>query len=311
MSFFSRFFGNSSNDVADATLDFKPAKAFGKLIVHQQFTEAEQLYRGLSWEGRSLVLAGIHTAPGAFDGPAQQWTKTAPDLALAHLCYGLAQTHLGWEVRTNKVADDVTREQAMGFFEHLQRAFQHLELAESLDPQDANIHAALQPVYMGLESPQSDAEELFARMKQVEPTHLGGHMAMLNALTPKWGGSIEAMTAFAEAHYRDSPVLVTLALGSLINEWEAFSMAKDIESYKAFFSLPDTRDRIQTLYEGFLAANDTSLLAPIPRNYFALVLRLAGFRKEFEQEVRAIRGQLYPHPWLRVGISTYAQVQKL
>ncbi|MFC5412682.1 hypothetical protein ACFPMF_25375 [Larkinella bovis] len=309
MSFFKKLFGNT-DDEPDATLGYGKANDFRQLVRQRQFDKAEKLYNQVAWEGRSLIVAGISEAAACRDF-IREWVKQVPDSSLANLCNGVVHTQIAWEHRTNQLAHRVTDDQATRFFEHLMVARQSLQKAEFLNPADPTILSALLPVYMGLELPLEESRELFDRLKQLEPTHLGGHIALINSLTPKWGGSIEDMTAFAETYQNDSPVLITLALLSLINQWENHHLEGDYEAYKTFFQWDETKASIKRLYQQFMEQNDTSLLAPIARNYFAFVLIKAGFRQDYLAEVKKLRGKMYPYPWKRVGITTYSKLLTL
>lgn len=308
MSFFKNLFNNTNDP--DITLGYENTRKFFKLLEKKQFDLVEKLYTGEQWDGKSLLLAGFQNSTLS-PSLLQEWLKKNPDSSLANLCIGVLNTKIAWDYRTSQLAKYVTDDQADAFFEHLQLAHFNLQKAALLDSNDANTISALITVHMGLEIPIEESITLFEQLKMIEPAHMGGHLAILSRLTPKWGGSLEEMIHFAEKYQYDTPELLILPLISLINQWENYHLEENIEQYKAFFKLEGTKEVVRHLYERYLTQNHVSLLAPILSNYLALVLFKAGFRQEFKLVVEKFRGKMYPHPWSRVGITNYSQLLKM
>lgn len=65
------------------------------------------------------------------------------------------------------------------------------------------------------------------------------HLMMLNYLTPKWKGSVEAMHHFADTRYTEtgSTLLIVLKLFAVTEEWLWYNMNNENESTNNFLKM--------------------------------------------------------------------------
>ncbi|WP_266367903.1 DUF4034 domain-containing protein [Tellurirhabdus rosea] len=314
MSFFKRLFGGSSEpdtNTPSTYLHYKRVPEFKTYLLQEQYDVFAQHYKAMAWDEQGLVIEGLTCQP-ELDGPVETWTRAQPDQYLAFLLQGIAMTRKAWDIRTSKLASEVTEEQAQGFFEHLALAFQALERASHLNQTDPLVPARMIPVLMGQESDTATAFSYFEAARALQPSHPGAHMSMLLYLAPKWHGSIEEMARFLDT-YVDSdtyPLLTSVRLSAVFEEWTNLKLEGDEEGYKSFFADENRRAYIRGLYERFREPTDGKLLTPFVRNWFGLALLKIKEHDLASREIRAIKGKMAVSPWRMVGITSYDMLFK-
>lgn len=122
-----------------------------------------------------------------------------PDTPLSHLLIGYMEIQRAWEARGSGRASSVSDDGWQGFFEHLQRAAQHLLYAGEQDQADPTAYAFLQPVAMGLQLEHDQAREWLQIALDRDPYNKQAHANHLFLLCEKWGGSHALMFDFARA----------------------------------------------------------------------------------------------------------------
>lgn len=314
MSFLKRWFRpggpagteESEDDRPDGTLGYNRAPAFYQYLMRRQYDDFARDYQTLPADGRELVINGIMSRP-TLDYHLSTWASEQPDLAVTCLLRGINLTRQAWEARTAKLARDEPDQRARWFFDALQQARAYLTQAARLDPDDVLAPARLIPVLMGLEAGERTILTQLAVVKLRQPDHLGAHMATLLSLTPKWGGSVERMNAFADHHYADGryPLLTALKLAALLEEWHEAKRTGDEETHRTFFDNPARRALVVGLHEQFNASPGESVQVPLVQNYFALLLLKVSEPQRARQIIRDLRGRMSIQPWQSVGITSY------
>lgn len=121
--------------------------------------------------------------------------EPATDPWLAKVLLGQAGIGLAWRSRGSGLAKDVTPEGWRGFETHLAEARVQLTSAWKLRPDLAAAPALMVTVAMGdrKDNPQDWAE----RALSIDPEDRETYNRLANAALPRWGGSHDAMLAFA------------------------------------------------------------------------------------------------------------------
>jgi tetratricopeptide (TPR) repeat protein len=111
---------------------------------------------------------------------------------------GIFNINVGWKIRGVGWASTVSKKSMEQFHEYLELAKNDLERAYSLNPNDPNSSCHLLTVAIALGKPIKEIEEIYQKGLTTNPHHFGLHSKMLACLTPKWGGSYQAMMDFAD-----------------------------------------------------------------------------------------------------------------
>jgi hypothetical protein len=154
-----------------------------------------------------------------------------------------------------------------------------------------------------LELGVDETRRRFTEVVSRHPGHLRAHQQLLQQLCLKWGGSHEAMYAFAREAVTRAPA--GSPLGSLVAmahlEYWLHAGTRRMEFFvdKRHFSTPDVRAELR-------AAADRSVRHPDYRrrpgwarvhNEFAMALTLAGDRFAAAEQFRAIGPHFTSVPW--------------
>lgn len=130
----------------------------------------------------------------------RRWVQAEPDNPDAHLLRGEFLVGAAWNVRTTCVAALVTEVQYAIFESRLAEARNELQKAIELDPADPLPYGGLLTVGMGSGRSKTELWRIFEDFQincASDIHHPEVHRKMLYSLTPKWGGSMEQLLAFA------------------------------------------------------------------------------------------------------------------
>ncbi|MDT0465262.1 hypothetical protein [Streptomyces gibsoniae] len=105
---------------------------------------------------------------------------------------------MGWDIRSGARAQHVSRDQFAGFHAWLRKAEQRLIEVCAEHPAYAPAWSARLLTARGLQLGQSEARRRYDRLSAHHPHHFRAQSQLLQQLSPKWGGSLEAMHGFAE-----------------------------------------------------------------------------------------------------------------
>lgn len=246
-------------------------------------------------EELTWLAEGLMTVQGA-----ETWLARAvaegEDPALALLLSGARHVEWAWEARTHKPAHLVTDEQFAVFHERLRVAEEQLYQAAELAPHWAAPWYFLQITGRGLQVGQEVAGRRFAATVRRAPGHLAAHRQHLQQICRKWGGSHEAVHAFAHAAMTAAPA------GSSLGELVAIGHLEqwfDEDEDHGYLSRPEV---VLGLYE----AAERSVHHPgYPRrrdwarafNTFAYAFALAGETDASADLFRVLEGRVTSFPW--------------
>lgn len=140
---------------------------------------------------------------------AELWLPDAvaaePDSPLPLLLTGARHIEWAWEARTRKMAKYVSEEQFRTFHARLRIAEDQLYEVAERAPDWAAPWYFLQITARGLQVGQQAAARRFEAAVRRRPGHPAAHRQQLQQLCRKWGGSHEAMHAFARASMLAAP----------------------------------------------------------------------------------------------------------
>lgn len=235
------------------------------------------------WEGRPAWL--------------DAWVQQKPESALARLVRGAHGTHWAWQARSSRSADQVEAAAFAEFFKRLQLAEADLDEAQRLDPTSALPAAMMIRVLTGQQANDDHKRATFDQAISRAPTLVSAHRSMLSATCAKWGGSDEAMFAFARQHAVRSPALrVLIPLAHI----EAFLGIDDVEQRRAYARQPKVRAEVEEAFAAFRSCSDQTALRN-GANAFAFQFVLAKDVKRSEQAFALTSGFVAQIPWMYIG----------
>ncbi|MFI9327140.1 hypothetical protein ACIGZJ_06260 [Kitasatospora sp. NPDC052868] len=243
------------------------------------------------------ILAELADVPGV-----EEWigrvVADEPDAALPLLLSGARQVTWAWEARTGRRAEYVTEEQWKTFHERLETAEEQLLEVAEREPQWLAPWYFLQISARGASLGREIGRYRFEAAVRRGPGHPGSHKQRLQQLCAKWGGSHEAMHAFARASMLDAPE------GSPLGELVALA------HLERWLDLPDGEDGAHLASPAVRAelreAAERSVLHPAYRrslgwqkahNTFAMTFALAGDAQTAHTLFEALDGTVTESPW--------------
>ncbi|MFJ4984545.1 hypothetical protein ACIP9H_12205 [Streptomyces sp. NPDC088732] len=183
--------------------------------------------------GRAYAVRTVAEVPGV-EHVLRTMVAAAPEDVFALTVLGAREVQLGWEIRTAKRAQSVSREQFAAFHAHLRTAEQLLIRATALAPSCGTAWAERLNTARGLQLGQNEARRRYERLARYHPHHFTGQARLLQQLCPKWSGSWEAAHAFARECMQGAPE-ATLNAGLVaeahLEHWSALDSDRDRAEY--------------------------------------------------------------------------------
>lgn len=304
------FKGKDTSDI-DLSLGYSRLPEFKSWLQQGNYTAFESAYEELTWDAKTLLNEGIGLDESSADA-INKWVMQRHDSYTAHLFAGVSKTCLAWIARTAALGRSVSEEKAQKFFDLLEEAFSHLQRADELNPDDAEICARMIRVCMGLETDTETAASYFNAAKQLVPNHLMAHLMMINFLNPKWRGSLEEMQEFADSmnNEQSNSLLVTLKLFALVEEWLFYGLNDEPKKKENFFKEEGVKAKVRELFAAYREEEEGKLLIPYVYNYFAFLFHKMGDQALAKQTAGKIIGKMTIYPWAYIDIDSNKELQQ-
>jgi len=156
------------------------------------------------WRYASLAADGLA-------GAVAEWVEAEPDDVDAWLVAGMQAINRGAEIRGAAKADETPEENFDPFHECMEQAAAALQRAIELRPEDPLPRIPLLTVAMTLGAPIEERQALGEDALRHAPALVAAHVALMNALTKKWGGSHELMFESARRSVATAPARSAVA----------------------------------------------------------------------------------------------------
>jgi hypothetical protein len=221
-----------------------------------------------------------------------RWVSQRSESALAWLMRGAHSTHWAWQARSSRCADQVSDENFREFFRRLALAESDLKQAHRLNPASAVPAALMIRVLYGQQAGEDHTRATFEQATSLAPSLLSAHRLMLNSLCAKWGGSDEAMFAFARQAAPTAPALQVLIPLAHI---EAY-LFMDSSVRSSYASQPQIRAEVEQAFLRFRECGDRTALRQ-GANAFALQFILAQDANRAAQAFAMCEGFVAEIPW--------------
>ncbi|MEY9965704.1 hypothetical protein ABIA33_003750 [Streptacidiphilus sp. MAP12-16] len=250
--------------------------------------------RGTDWDLAWHRLGPFHDLAVEDDRWLRAWRQAEPANADAALLHADALVSVAWQIRSSKLASQVTREQFEGFHRVLtqaeQAAYEAIRLAP---PQDPNPYVVLLPVAMGLSWPNDRYRALWAEIVARAPQHYRAHACALQYWCQKWRGSHELMHQFIDSAIAVAPhgsLLPALKIEAFREEFVRDEAPADA------WKRPDVAAALDTALADLAAADPGHPRLVDARGWLAYGLTKAGRGAEAVELYRVL-GNIVPWPW--------------
>jgi len=259
--------------------------------------------RGGAWEDRHFYCEVVarNADVAALD------TLCAADRrnAIAHLLRAAKGITMAWEARRS--SDTLTSHSWADFREHIEHARGLLEVAARLDPVDPTPHVYMLEVARGLQLPAEEAYEHFKKAVARDRLHFPAHAAMVEVLSPTWGGNNEDMFDFARSAVQGAPegteVWLVLLLANIERWHYTYSMEGETEAATALVADPAVQEEVMQAYRNSLLSDwhVPGRYTPRRRNEMAFWFHLTGERSRLKYELSRLGPICTDAPWSHLG----------
>lgn len=265
----------------------------GALAAGDWPTTREFLLRWDDADERAIAGNGVTDWPGSETMLARAVDADPQDM-VAKALLGARTVVMGWEIRSARTADGVSRERFEAFHDHVRRADVMFREALAHDPAIVWAGTWRIAVARALSMGQNETMRRWTDLAAHWPHLLAGQAQTLQGLLPKWGGDWDRAWEFVVECTDSAPP--GARNGVLVAEYHLEKWLD--ETYDENY-LPAHRDDL-------IYAADRSVLHPDYRrglgwvaihNRFAMVLSCAG---EFDRAARVFDGlenRVTEHPW--------------
>jgi hypothetical protein len=155
-------------------------------------------YRYLAGYGATRSAESRQTVISA----AEKWMAQSPKSQTPAAVLANIYCTIGWNARGSGYADKVTEEGWKIFNENLGKGLAVLDAAEKREIRDPEFYAVKLIIGRGLNKPDKWMQEAFQQGISVKKDYQSLYQQMAENLLPKWGGSSQALRAFADSAIR-------------------------------------------------------------------------------------------------------------
>ncbi|GIE88703.1 hypothetical protein [Actinoplanes regularis] len=259
------------------------AEHLRRALRKQDWPTARGILEAADPEHRSHYFSVAATTVGV-----ERWIADEPDSVLPLLLRGAGLLTSAWELRRDGLAGPLSDAGAELWSRLVRQAEECVDEVLRRDPGRADAWTWSIALSRALELPEQERRRRFQRLIEIEPDNWYGHEQMLLALSPRWGGSSEAMFEFARTRAAACPGTHIPALVVLAHREQI--------AHLAYLAEPDDPDRGEDLAywepeavtdELWDAAHasfwhddyEITLLTPIVWNNFAYAFAWGDFHK--------------------------------
>jgi tetratricopeptide (TPR) repeat protein len=130
------------------------------------------------------------------------WVAKFPNSYVAHVARGIYYERIGEKRRGDKFISDTTDAQLQGMDDAFANAVQDLRISEALDKRPLLTY--LNEMFIAMfDGDEPEIRAGLERSLKVDPQNVIVRLAYMGSLRPRWGGSVERMTAFLEESRSD------------------------------------------------------------------------------------------------------------
>ena len=127
-----------------------------------------------------------------------EWKQEMPESVIPRIVSAIAHIDIAWFARGSDWANTVKEDEWVVFRKHLNKAWEILEEAETLETKDPDIYRLFMIVGKGLDKSELIMEKKFTEGVKVAKDYSDFYVERAGGLEPRWGGSSEALVGFTD-----------------------------------------------------------------------------------------------------------------
>jgi hypothetical protein len=135
------------------------------------------------------------------------WLEAKPSSYLAKIGLSMAEFEIAWRARGDGWAKDVPPEKMRVYEEHIAASWEWAKKARAEDEHDPELYSYLIGICRDVGCARTVVDEYLASAIAMNPKYDAAYIAMANYLLPRWQGSVEEFTEFAEKSANDNKAL--------------------------------------------------------------------------------------------------------
>ncbi|MES9854499.1 MAG: DUF4034 domain-containing protein [Candidatus Thiodiazotropha sp. L084R] len=125
------------------------------------------------------------------------WVKSTPNSYQPFIARAIYYYSMGWLSRGNKWASETKEEQIKGLNSYLDKASKDLRMALNINKKSLISYYYLIQISV-TQGEYDEAEQLLNKALEIRPSSYSIRAKYLKSLTPRWGGSLEAMQKYID-----------------------------------------------------------------------------------------------------------------
>ena len=184
-----------------------------------------------------------------------EWCQASPQSQVPRIVRGKFMIAYAWEARGIGMANTLTPEMKKLFWERIDLAKKDLEEAYALNPKDPYSSTGLLIIKRAIGAPREEMETCFRNALEADPGNYEARLQMVEALKPKWGGSVDALLEFARKSreaaekYPRARVIVAKAHEGIQDAY----ICDGSDTTNEYLSKPKTWEEVSSSFQTYLA----------------------------------------------------------
>ena len=262
-------------------LGLKVAEEIQVLVSKGAYKQAETLFKNQTLNDITQITD--HLALSLKEDVLKAW-QVSENSDFSKLSLGVFYLHQAWIVRSHKLADEVSDNNAEGFFDYLQMSETTLHTIPENSILNAEVSSRKIRLYMSLSEPEK-ATECYKYVTTKYPDLVWPFIHYAEMIQPKWGGTIDEVIAFYEGVPNDflikSIVELKLVLDAIVigdnyfekynKELTDFAIEKILEIDEKLASIKITSIHKYILYNYMEAISNNVNRNDIRKKYITLM----------------------------------------
>jgi tetratricopeptide (TPR) repeat protein len=194
---FNSCINNHENEKTISKTDYSfgldEAKEIKRELRNEEYTKVNDLIAKLSSDNVSHVVDYLALNSG--EQQLKKWHLESQESSSSLLVLGAFYAHKGWAIRGNSYAFEVNEDDAFSFIDYQNEALKFLSQINDDNVFAAEMYSRLIRIHMGLGNDEK-GKEAFEKCTQLDPLKVWAYIHRLEAIQPKWGGTLEETINF-------------------------------------------------------------------------------------------------------------------
>lgn len=244
----------------------------------------EKIYSDSGYLVLNTIYENISTEQG-IKMHLDRWCSLTDPSSYAFTTRGFFLVESAWQIRGTGFAYTVKKKDHNAFKEMLVLAKKDFETAYRINPNDPCTASEYITVCAGLSLPEETMNKWFERATSVDPCFYTPYRKKLNFLLPKWHGTWEKASGFADYWYKNAPrgsAVYLLKSSLILQEAAAFtrrivSEEETIAARRFFLEQKGYLKELEEIYQRYINDFPKSNIARL--NFASLYRSIGDYRR--------------------------------